>query len=181
METTRAYLSCPMENNKAYKTMLDNAYNHFAEKGYIVYRPDKLSEDLDYSWKNRYNQTPQYGNYLINDINHFSEANINLLILLPGWQTSKGCLAEHLIAQCLGIKIIEWCEQGTLFDTQYSKNMVHKMAFICLFQYLSKCDIDNKHFENYNHILKICEESIDNYSILAKREQEGFDFSTLRP
>lgn len=99
---TKVYLSGPMTgypdfNREAFAA----AAFSLRELGFDVVNPHQLPEpfltdDVDYNWRQ----------YLARDVEKIiGDTAIEGVIVLPGWENSKGAKLEILVAQYLGIKV----------------------------------------------------------------------------
>jgi hypothetical protein len=166
----KVYLSGPMENVCDENARLFKiAEDYFNAQNCIVYNPVKLSIDLKIKWST-YNQEPSYSDFLANDLKVISEANIDTLVLLPAWYTSRGCRLELAFATIAKLYIIEWMPENIIDCTVLTDNQRHKAAHIAWFNTLLN---HNKKHPKIDLIAEMqrTEAKIKDYSILIDREQ----------
>lgn len=106
----KIYLSGPMtgiENLNA--EAFNEAEKKLKNEGHKVINPIQLATELDTEFYYESKLIPSYKDYLLNDIHHISFCD--KLVLLPGWEQSKGAKAEKAIAEAIGIEIEELKEE----------------------------------------------------------------------
>jgi|BioPla2DNA2_1021312.scaffolds.fasta_scaffold05473_16 hypothetical protein len=91
----RYYISGPMTGVKDFNRPLFNRVTkHYRERGCSVFNPAEMPDGLCYD------------EYLQMGLNELRTADI--VVQLPGWESSKGAQAEYRLAILLGKKIMQW-------------------------------------------------------------------------
>lgn len=92
------YISGPINGKKAYVEEFEKAEKYYTSKGFDVINPVNLARLLDGSGEKIEEIT-----YMGFDLFHLSLSDN--MIILPGWEKSKGCKHEILFANDYGIPI----------------------------------------------------------------------------
>ena len=99
---TKIYLSGPMTGYPDYnKQAFAEATAQLRDLGFQVVNPHELKEpflkmnDPDYNWRQ----------YLARDISVLLTEGIEGVVVLPGWEKSRGSLLELHVAQFIGLKV----------------------------------------------------------------------------
>lgn len=72
----------------------------------FIFNPVKIAKDLERSFKVNIGKTPDYTDYMREDIKILSRCNA--ICMLPGWKRSKGARLEYRIAKILNMQILEF-------------------------------------------------------------------------
>lgn len=95
-----AYISGPMTGLPKFNYPAFNkveAQLFFA--GHTVYNPAKYN----WSGEGEFPLREAFAEYC-----NFICTEADTIVMLPGWRTSVGATAEHALAVCLGLTVIEW-------------------------------------------------------------------------
>ena len=92
------YISGPINGNNQHIEQFEKAEKHYKSKGFDVINPVKLAKILDGS-----GEKIEEIRYMGFDLFHLSLSNA--MVILPGYEQSKGCKHEILFANEYGIPI----------------------------------------------------------------------------
>lgn len=101
---TKIYLSGPMTGYPDYnRQAFAEATAQLRDLGFKVVNPHELKEpflkvnDPDYNWRQ----------YLARDISVLLTDDIEGVVVLPGWEKSRGSVLELHVAQYMGLKVYQ--------------------------------------------------------------------------
>lgn len=109
----RVYISGPMSgipefNFPAFKA----AAAKLRAAGHWVISPVELDEDEGFDSSQDAPDVEQYGHFLARDIEAMSTADLDAIVLLPGWENSKGVGVELAYARAIGLEVYLYGEDG---------------------------------------------------------------------
>ncbi len=90
----KCYISGPITGIKNYQDAFIQCEMELVRQGHIAINPAMFPEGLE----------PK--DYMRMSIAMLESADT--LVLLPGWQNSKGVKIEKLYAECIGLRVLEW-------------------------------------------------------------------------
>ena len=96
------YISGGITGCDNYRDIFNNAESLLADRGYHPINPcvigDELEKDL--------NRKPTYEEYMKEDCKAL--LNCSMVVMLPGWESSRGANQERMLAEWCGIKVREF-------------------------------------------------------------------------
>ena len=92
----RVYISGPITGVENYREKFKAAADRLTAAGHVVINPAELADVLPVA---------SWGEYMRIDFDLIELAWA--LVLLPGWETSRGCRAEVDLAEGLGLAIVK--------------------------------------------------------------------------
>ncbi len=100
------YLSGPMTGIKDFnKSEFEKIENLLRKKGYTkIYNPVKIGENLSKKTNKKLEEI-SYEKFILEDIKKLKKSKT--IVMLKGWQRSKGANIEIVIAKRKGLKIID--------------------------------------------------------------------------
>lgn len=114
----RVYLSGPMsgipEKNKA---EFCKAQAHYMSEGFFVINPHEIGETMYFVMTRTHGKEPIERYYIAEDLQYLGHCD--MMVLLPGWENSKGCNIEIAFATQYDIPIYQaYTERKMNFSTQ---------------------------------------------------------------
>lgn len=108
----KVYLAGPMSGYPDWNfPAFDKAAAELREEGYHVFSPAEVDEiffenrdDIDRQYAENFKET--YKKCLRVDFNYIMD-HADAIVLLPGWEKSRGATAEKAIAECMDLEVIE--------------------------------------------------------------------------
>lgn len=88
------YISGPISNVDNYQEPFNECENELIRQGHTVLNPALMPEGL------------KKKDYMRMSIAMLESADT--IVLLPGWQNSKGAMIEKLYAEYIGLRVLEW-------------------------------------------------------------------------
>ena len=162
------YLSGPMshhhDNNRI---VFEHAKTVWLAQNVEVVSPVDVAQSLENCWNK--DRKIEYNDYLLADLQAIQDNNVDTMIMLPGWEKSKGCVFEHAFALNAGIKIMQWPDKQS---TPRSQNERICSALICWF---SELMLHGERFDknDLSKELSRTNRDIIDYQIKVRREQEA--------
>ncbi len=102
----RIYISGPMSGMPDFnRAAFHLAWNELHAQGYEAINPGNIEGDDDWTWSD----------WMREDIKWLVDCQN--IVMLPGWEKSRGAKLEKYIAQELGMRVYFWLD-GELRDTQ---------------------------------------------------------------
>lgn len=87
------YISGKITGNKNYEAEFNEAEIKLRKMGFKVFNPASIKEDWTYE------------QYMKCDLKHLLECD--WIYFLPNWETSRGARIEKIVAEAVGIKVLE--------------------------------------------------------------------------
>lgn len=104
-----AYISGAITNNPNYKQQFDRAEAKLIKEYEVVYSPASCNKNKIYTKAVKDNPSKLWELCMRNCIQHLMESHV--IVMLPGWEQSKGANLEHNLAIQLGMErvyVAEW-------------------------------------------------------------------------
>jgi hypothetical protein len=126
----KAYVAGPMSGHADYNFPAFFAASEFLEQqGYTAINPAKLDCDAGYPLERLKLLTPEeFQEFLKGAMKRDLEAiqSCDALVLLPGWEKSKGARAERAVAEWAGLRVgYLWMETGDGFRLTWEEERQH--------------------------------------------------------
>lgn len=109
------YISGPMTgydyyNFPAFHEAADMLRRRFVRRGLVVYSPAEMDVDdgVIPPRKTEFRYTKQYLRFLMRDLHLLSSGLIDAIVVLPGWDESRGACAEVVVARLLEIPVFRY-------------------------------------------------------------------------
>ena len=104
----RIYISLPITGHEdTYGQRLKEAFKWCKEKypQSFVVTPKDISDRINNTRVEKGLPNPSYADYLSADL-HFIMCYVDIVVFCDGWENSRGCRIEHLVAKEFGKEII---------------------------------------------------------------------------
>lgn len=128
MSQVKVYLAGPMSGLEEFNFPAFRAATlDLRARGYEVWSPAEADEELD-GFDGVKGETYPFGHYMSRDLPEVLRAD--LVVVLPGWESSKGARLEIYVAEQCGIKVVSYPEMGPLRhdSSQRFHETLHKLA-----------------------------------------------------